>query len=355
MIYIICDSTNLNNGWGTYSNQIVQQIENKNILIICRKKNPKLKIKQIEILSNPLNYFVNPFLIIKDAFKINKLIVKNDSIIHFCVEPYILLLPFLKNKFKKKICTFHGSYFFLLFSSKLKLLFKLSLKLCNQFVFVSNYTKKKINPYLKNIKKKNIVISNGISVDKFYTTKKQKKFNILCLSAIKPRKGQLNIIEVARLLKNKKFKFRLTLAGEVQDKNYFKKIKDRIKKYSLQNFISIKKYVSDKEKKRLFITSNLFILLSESIDDKFEGFGLVYLEALSYGLPVIISSESGASDLNVNKFNGLISKPKNYNKIYNAIIKFSKINLNKVSKESIKLCKKNLLSNRKVAINKLYT
>ena len=156
MVYLICDNTYTNNGWGTYSNQIALQIKNiKNITIICRKKNPKLKIKQIEILSDPLKYFKNPFLILKDAFKINKFIDNSkNSIIHFCVEPYLLLLPFLKNKFKRKICTFHGSYFFLLLSSKLKLLFKLGLKLCNQFVFVSNYTKRKINPYLKNIKKK---------------------------------------------------------------------------------------------------------------------------------------------------------------------------------------------------------
>ena len=73
-----------------------------------------------------------------------------------------------------------------------------------------------------------IVIQNGISVDKYHFMKKHKQFNLLCLSAIKPRKGQINIIEVARLLKKKKFKFKLTLAG-VQDKIYFKNIRDRIK------------------------------------------------------------------------------------------------------------------------------
>ena len=357
MIYLICDNTFTNNGWGTYTNQIALQIKNKkNITIVCRKKNPKLKIKQIEILSDPLKYFKNPFLILKDAFKLYNFIDYNkNSTIHFCVEPYMLMLPFLKNKFKNKICTFHGSYFFLINLSKLKFIFQMSLKLCNKFLFVSKYTKRKIDPYIKNISSKNkIVIQNGIFVDKYHFMKKHKQFNILCLSAIKPRKGQINIIEVARLLKNKKFKFKLTLAGEVQDKNYFKNIKDKIKKYNLENYINIKRHVSDTEKRRLFINSNLFILLSENINNKFEGFGLVYLEALSYGLPIVISSDSGASDLNINKFTGLISKPNNFDKISKFIINLSLIKFYKISNECIKLCKANLWSKKSKSITKLY-
>ena len=39
MIYLICDNTYTNNGWGTYTNQIALQIKNKkDITIICRKK-----------------------------------------------------------------------------------------------------------------------------------------------------------------------------------------------------------------------------------------------------------------------------------------------------------------------------
>ena len=134
---------------------------------------------------------------------------------------------------------------------------------------------------------------------------------------------------------------------------FFKNIRDRIKKYSLENHIDIKKHVSEKEKRKLFIKSNIFILLSENINNKFEGFGLVYLEALSYGLPVVISSDSGASDLNINKFTGLISKPNNFDKISKFIINLSLIKFYKISNECIKLCKENLWSKKIKSITTL--
>ena len=43
-------------------------------------------------------------------------------------------------------------------------------------------------------------------------------------------------------------------------------------------------------------------MLSEKIGNHFEGFGIVYLEALSFGLPILVSKESGAKDLtNISK------------------------------------------------------
>ena len=61
--------------------------------------------------------------------------------------------------------------------------------------------------------------------------------------------------------------------------------------------------------------SKLLILLSDDIGDKFEGFGLVYLEALYYKLHVIISKNSGANCLRIPYESGIISEPKNYKKI----------------------------------------
>ena len=145
----------------------------------------------------------------------------------------------------------------------------------------------------------------------------------------------------------------VTLAGFSGVVGIFSKELSAVKSYKLEDFCKFKNYVSEKNKKKLFLDSNLFILLSEDIGNSFEGFGLVYLEALSYGTPVIISKKTGASDLKVNKNNGLLVHPKQYKLIAKFIFNLRKKNFYNISKQSIKLCKENVWSKRSKQINQL--
>ena len=91
--------------------------------------------------------------------------------------------------------------------------------------------------------------------------------------------------------------WRLHLVGEGNLKNiYIQKIKD----LKLENYITIlppKKQVED-----YYIESSLFLLSSES-----EGFGMVILEAMGFGLPCIsYDSPSGPRDMIVNGENGFL-------------------------------------------------
>ena len=60
--------------------------------------------------------------------------------------------------------------------------------------------------------------------------------------------------------------------------------------------------VNEKKLKFYYKKSHLFTMLSKKIGNHFEGFGIVYLEALNFGLPILVSKDSGAKDLrNINK------------------------------------------------------
>ena len=114
MIVIVCENLHDDTGWGTYANhysRIVNSFEN--VIIICNKKNKKLKIKQYDILHNSKGYIQNPIRIIQDAFKIKKLISKinHQLTFHVLVEPYALLIPFLKKNLNRVYITFAGSFF----------------------------------------------------------------------------------------------------------------------------------------------------------------------------------------------------------------------------------------------------
>ena len=362
MIVIICQDVNNESGWGTYATQysnIINLFEKT--IIICHKKNKNLKIKQYEILHTGHEYLKNPIKLIIDVFRVKKLLnkINNKPTLHIIVETYALLIPFLKKYFSKIFLTFHGSFFFQLtiqnnFISKF--LFKKAIKLSNRVVYGSNYTKKKINTKLQRIKKiKTSVIPYGIDFIKRKPKKrKDKKFNILCLSAIKKRKGQLNLVRSIKILDKKIKNFKVIFAGVVEDQLYLNKIKSEIAVAKIENKFEFTGFVNDKKKDELFKKSDLFVLLSEDSGLDFEGFGLVYLEALSYGLPTIVSSQSGCSEIIFKESSGLVANPKHYKKISQFIHSITKKDISKISNKCIEIASKRDWKSKTEEIRRLY-
>ena len=78
----------------------------------------------------------------------------------------------------------------------------------------------------------------------------------------------------------------LDICGYYEDSKYYKSLKMLTKKLNIKN-ITFSKEVVGKEKKQKFIESDILILPSKS-----ENFGLVIAEAMSYGLPVIVSENT---------------------------------------------------------------
>ena len=90
----------------------------------------------------------------------------------------------------------------------------------------------------------------------------------------------------------------------------------------MENNIQILSNVDNRKKHALFKNCHIFCLPSIS---RAEAFGLVLLEALSYGIPLITfyMPESGTNFINRNGFNGLLVRGKNSKELANKIIKIS--------------------------------
>ena len=96
--------------------------------------------------------------------------------------------------------------------------------------------------------------------------------------------------------------------------------------------------MNEKEKHKLFRNSDLFVLLSEDYNNNFEGFGLVYLEALSYGFAIIVSNQCGFSEAIFKHHTGIVVSPKDYRTISNCF-SISKKNC-KISKQCVEVLNK---------------
>lgn len=111
-------------------------------------------------------------------------------------------------------------------------------------------------------------------------------FNILYLSRIHPKKGLLLLIDAIRELIQTRTDIRLVVAGPSENIHYLKKIKDFIKKNRLGDYIFFKGIVTGEDKRRTFSEADIFVL--PSLDEA--SFPLAVLEAMSFGLPVVVTA-----------------------------------------------------------------
>ena len=126
-----------------------------------------------------------------------------------------------------------------------------------------------------------------ISDTAYHKRSDREKTEFLYTGYLFPAKHQLDVIKAAALLKKKnKTDFHITFAGD-GDPAYRKKLETCIRKNGLEDNVTISGFVKDV--KRLLAEADVGIIASE-----YEGFGLVTVEYMLAGLPVI-GRRSGAT------------------------------------------------------------
>lgn len=293
-------------------------------------KKSSTALEEYVALKADYKYLANPYRSFVDALNLNKIIKKTDpDIIHFIVEPYCTMIPFLNVKNKKVYLTMHGTYSFL--PNVLKCKFKKAiskfftysfLKKVDGIIIASNFTKNYFLQSIKNyrgksnIEKKAIVIINGVSLRNIIPVlekQNNKTKQILFVGAIKSRKGILEAIEVLKYYHDNFSKdFIYNIVGDYDVKDpYFKEASEKINSYKLERNIVFTGRISDDELKRYYENADLFLMLPINNGISFEGFGLVYLEANARGIPTIGSKNCGAEDAISDDFSGYLVDPYN--------------------------------------------
>ena len=138
--------------------------------------------------------------------------------------------------------------------------------------------------------------------------------NILFLSRIDPKKGLDTLISALRRLASEGREFVLTLAGS-GDEAYEEKVAGMIREAGLSSQTVIKGFVTGEEKASTFREADIFVLPSQQ-----ENFGIVVMEAMAFGLPVIISNEVNIHDDIAKASAGLVVSPET-EELYRAILK----------------------------------
>lgn len=139
------------------------------------------------------------------------------------------------------------------------------------------------------------------------STLREEEFRILYVGQINIRKGLHYLIEAFKLLKHPKKK--LTLVGPLT------KITG-IERTSIPSNVQFTGVLKGAELEAVYSSSSVFVL--PSIE---EGMALVQGEALSYGLPVIATTNTGSQDIFTDGIHGFIVEPCNHKAIADALQK----------------------------------
>ncbi len=131
---------------------------------------------------------------------------------------------------------------------------------------------------------------------------KNDRFYLISKGRLVKRKGYSFLIKALSLLNKGEKDIGLILIGEGPEKN---NLKDLARDLGLDKKIIFAGAVSDEKKFKLLSMSDLYVLSSIH-----EGFGIVLLEAMHCGLPVIATNEGGQTDIIEDGTNGILVPPR---------------------------------------------
>lgn len=154
--------------------------------------------------------------------------------------------------------------------------------------------------FSKYIKDKIINISNPVSREKVLSkvTEKdyEKKYDICCVARLTDVKKPFKFLDIIYELKKEKEDLKAVWVGDGELKESFIK---KIKELGLEKNIDVAGF--QKNPYKIMASSKIFILISE-----WEGYGLVAFEALTLGLPCVVSNVGGLPEI-VDKNCGIVT------------------------------------------------
>lgn len=290
----------------------------KNFIKVINDLNQNYKIV---ILKKPTLFWKFIF-IIESFFKI--ILFKPDFVLCNHIG-FILLAYIYKNIFKIPYGFMaHGIEVWNI-KNKVK---KIAVKNADFIITVSSHTFNKLIAQMPEIGDKIFILPNTVDDTKFYPTHKSKKllnkYNIsledkiiltVCrLDSKEKYKGYDKVIQilsdVLKLIPNLKY----LIIGSGDDEVRIKKI---IKDFNLEKNVILAGFIPDEEINDYYNLADIFVMPSKG-----EGFGIVFLEALACGIPVIAGNQDGSKEPLLNGELGILVDPDNLEDIKKAIINF---------------------------------
>lgn len=258
---------------------------------------PRIKEKKIRAL-------LVPFLLLSLYFHLWKILSQYDMVHAHWLIPQGIVQSFFK---KPYIVTGHGGDVVSLNKGIIKKLKMKCLRKAGRVTVVSEYLKKKVQELVPEIAPD--VISMGVDTKKFgkqhrvenYFGQGDKKV-VLFVGRLAEKKGVTYLIEAM-----KQIDALLVIAGNGPLRKTLEEQAEQVGKDRIR-FLGEKTH---EELKKIYASADIFVAPSVTAKDgDQEGLGLVLLEAMASGLPVVASKSGGITQIIKDGENGLLCEEK---------------------------------------------
>ena len=282
-----------------------------------------------KLKANKVYYLVLPFFTIFGIIYSVKFALKNNfDIIHvhwpFPLSIFGIAMKSIRNR--PMIYTFYGADILLARRNGIyRMLLKLVLRKADKVTVISSYTKKILNeispdtevtviPFGSSISS---VLDSDISSDRFIIRKKIKE--ILFVGRLVERKGVIYLIKAFRnILERYKEPIRLVIVGDGPERN---NLEQESYTLGIEQNVKFTGFISDNILSDYYNSADIFVLpaIIDSHGDT-EGLGVVLIEAMLRGIPVVASNVGGIVDIVKNNRTGILVNEKDIDQLANAII-----------------------------------
>jgi phosphatidylinositol alpha-1,6-mannosyltransferase len=317
-VLIIAENFSFDNGFGRYAQEITRRLA-KHYQVYILTSNPgktdwqKLNIPVYFLPS--MGKLKNPLINLWYSLRYIHLAGQVDFI-HYCSDfPYCVLFSLIPLFKTPRFITAHGTYSVAPLDHHFHRYFLVrGFEKAKKVICVSNFTRQEI---LRRVKINNtVVINNGVDFEKFAKAvadlSAEKSRIILSVGALKDRKGFDISLKAVAAIKAEFFDLKYYIIGDQSDNSYFSFLKQLVLENNLDANVIFEQRLPDEELIKLYHRASVFLLTPVVVkQNRFEGFGLVYLEAGACGKPVIGTTGCGAEDAIKDGYNGLLVPPNN--------------------------------------------
>lgn len=287
-------------GWGRYTRDLVSGLEALGVEIMLitssdAPADPGLPLASyyriLPSITHPAR--LNSLRILSSAPLVRHLSADAEAV-HIFAEPYALATSLVQPPI---FITAHGTY--VPFSARRRgvgTLFRHVYR-HSRIICVSSYTQQQVKAALPNAA--TVVIPNGVDISRYQRDAPLPPKHgptVLCVGQVKARKGFHILARAMKAIRAKIPDVQAVFIGDTSDTAYVDAIKAQLSEDGLTEAIQFLGRVSDEVLLGWYHQADVFALPALNVGGKFEGFGLVYLEAGAAGLPVIGTRDCGAED-----------------------------------------------------------